>query len=63
MIERAWAERRYTCVDPRGGKWVDPGLPNIPWTDTTCNWLWLPELDRKLGAPRSWARWDSSHER
>ena len=44
------------CTDPHNP--IAPGLPNQPWTDTTCNWLWLPEWERSPGPPRSFARWD-----
>ena len=44
------------CTDPNNP--IAPGLPNQPWTDTTCNWLWLPEWERNPGPPRSFARWD-----
>jgi hypothetical protein len=47
----------YVCTDPDAP--LAPELAiNSSWTETSCTWLWRPELERPLGKPKSWARWD-----
>ena len=50
----------YVCTDPNAT--LAPGLPiNSSWSETSCTWLWRPELERPLGPPKSWARWDGRY--